>query len=626
MTEDFEFEVSDFLIGDTAVIPLNTVDSDLPICDISIDLSDSACARAVTLDLSAVSNNINNLSIRSTSICLLGFKFQDEAPDFVIENLYCRNIQFDQTCEVLNVETLKMDAYNISTYLPLSSENIEINIIPNHDILALQDLITGVNMLPGSGEYVYETRSNRQIEGTGRNICTTEDGSASAIPPVTEDLNDKQAPSLISLEQLATDCPKAKWVAPTVAWYATSKEAGECEIYPAVEFKGSHRDIEIPWKVEGYDRGSAYEISKDGAGRPNYGGTVNDESVLNYLDALKENGYKVMFYPMLFLDVAGKPWRGFLTGDASNVENFFLNEHGYNRFILHYANLVKGKVDAFIIGSEFRDLTKVNDGAGNYPAVDNLIELSRNVRHILGDDVVITYAADWSEYHHTDGGMRHLDKLWADTSIDVVGIDAYFPITAKEKGEITSDEIKHGWFSGEGYDYFYNGDAKEAFDSDWAWKNIIHWWDSEHFDGTGTRTDWRPKMKPIWFTEMGFPSIHYATNSPNIFFNPECCDGGVPVNSSGQVDFQIQARALRSSLEVWRDSDCVQNIFIWAWDARPFPAYPENTDIWSDGPLWQYGHWITGKLREKGDIIIRSDTKGKHLVLNGAGRVYFDQK
>ena len=41
----------------------------------------------------------------------------------------------------------------------------------------------------------------------------------------------------------------------------------------------------------------------------------------------------------------------------------------------------------------------------------------------------VTYAADWSEYHHTAGGWYNLDPLWASSNIDVIGIDAYFPLT-----------------------------------------------------------------------------------------------------------------------------------------------------------------------------------------------------
>nr|WP_284525157.1 glycoside hydrolase TIM-barrel-like domain-containing protein [Orientia tsutsugamushi] len=71
---------------------------------------------------------------------------------------------------------------------------------------------------------------------------------------------------------------------------------------------------------------------------------------------------------------------------------------------------------------------------------------------MLGKQVLVSYAADWSEYHHidtNDGYYYHLDPLWACDTIDFVGIDAYFPLTHTQDSNITIEEIKHGWESGE---------------------------------------------------------------------------------------------------------------------------------------------------------------------------------
>jgi len=38
------------------------------------------------------------------------------------------------------------------------------------------------------------------------------------------------------------------------------------------------------------------------------------------------------------------------------------------------------------------------------------------------------------------------------------------------------------------------------------------------------------------------------------------------------------------------------NVFVWAWDARPYPAFPDFDVVWSDGANWDTGHWITGRL------------------------------
>ena len=36
-------------------------------------------------------------------------------------------------------------------------------------------------------------------------------------------------------------------------------------------------------------------------------------------------------------------------------------------------------------------------------------------------------------------------------------------------------------------------------------------------------------------------------------------------------------------------------MFLWTWDARPYPAWP-HMNIWNDGYLWEKGHWVNDKF------------------------------
>ncbi len=104
-------------------------------------------------------------------------------------------------------------------------------------------------------------------------------------------------------------------------------------------------------------------------------------------------------------------------------------------------------MDAFLIGSEMRSLTQIR-GVGNSfpPAVAQLVQLAADVRTILGSEVKIGYAADWSEYfgyHPQDGSgdiFYHLDPLWADDNIDFIGIDNYMPLSDWRDEEGEADE------------------------------------------------------------------------------------------------------------------------------------------------------------------------------------------
>jgi hypothetical protein len=46
----------------------------------------------------------------------------------------------------------------------------------------------------------------------------------------------------------------------------------------------------------------------------------------------------------------------------------------------------------------------------------------------------------------------------------------------------------------------------------------------------------------------------------------------------------------------WQNSPMIERMFVWTWDARPYPFWPDMRDIWADGNCWLRGHWVNGKL------------------------------
>ena len=469
----------------------------------------------------------------------------------------------------------------------------EIKALPENSEISehqqLEEKIRAVHIIPGSGEFVYDTQIQHKAYGKrdGKKILQT--GKAH---PINANNYMAKADSVLSLDQLERSCCNLQWVSPVVCWFATSLNANQSSIIPGVEHRHT---ITYPdtWRVSNFSRETAHLISYKN-NRPIYGGTPNDQSVLRYLSEIKRRGLKIMFCPMLMVDQNDKPWRGHIVGDADSLSGFC---DSYKDFILHYARLVKGKVDAFVIGSEFPGLTAIRNKNNQFPFVDCLIGLANQVKAILGSNVKIIYAADWSEYHHVSGGWYSLDSLWSSSCIDVIGINAYFPLTSAEPDQqISQNDIKKGWFSGEGYDYFIRKNQRVRLDPEYAWKNIEFWWNNRHKNPDGQFTSWVPGSKKIWFTEIGFASIDKTTNEPNVFYDPESSVGGIPKNSNGSVSFLSQRKALEATLDVWQGSNIVEEIFIWCWDARPYPFWPQIESMWSDGFKWSRGHWLNGKL------------------------------
>ncbi|MEO0881497.1 MAG: glycoside hydrolase/phage tail family protein [Pseudomonadota bacterium] len=542
---------------------------------------------------------------------------------------------------------------------------------PRPETTELSARLDGVNIIPASGEFVYGTTPVQQhyfpaIE-TPENVHI-----ASGVTDM-----------FASLDQLESDLPSVHRTALTVGWFGNDLRAGACEIRPGVETRDKETRPYV-WEVGGVDRGDAWLISTGDTGGPNYGGTPADRAVIEGIRELVNRGFDVTMSPFLFMDIpignalpdpyggseqAQLPWRGRITasnGTASARDeiNAFLGlaqisdfEHdgdvihwdgddddwGFRRFILHHAFLASaaGGVESFLIGSEMVGLTRIRDDLGAFPFVDGLIALVADVRAILGPDVKISYAADWTEYGAYvpgDGSndvLFPLDPLWADSNVDFVGIDWYPPTgdwragqdhldaQAGFKGADDPDYLLSQITGGEAFDYFYaSSDDRDAqirtpiidtaHGENWVFrqKDLLGWWNATHHERPGgarasVSTAWQPASKPIRLSEIGFPAVDKGGNSPNLFFDPKSSESALPPYSTGERDDLFQRRALDAAIGYWQSQTAVEATYVWAWDARPWPVFPLREDIWSDGANWTFGHWLNGRagLSELGRVI-----------------------
>ena len=549
----------------------------------------------------------------------------------------------------------------------------------------LAQIVEGVALMPGTGEYALAASPVYMNRGPGDaqavNLSSASGGS------------DLQA-SLAALEE---ELPKARAVSLVVSWFGDDLRCGDCRLRPKVEQKLA--DGSMPWEVSGLTRAAALEVAVTSDGdedAPVYGGTPADAAVVEAIRDIRDRGQRVMFYPFILMEqLAGNtlpnpwtgaegqpvlPWRGRITtslapGVAGSPDGTALadtevaafmgtvqasdftvsdgtvsytgpEEWSFSRFILHYAALcaAAGGVDAFCVGSELRGLTQIR-GAAGFPMVAGLRALTAEVRALLGAEVDLGYAADWSEYwgYQSPEGDRyfHLDPLWADAEIDFIGIDNYMPLSDWREGADHLDAaeanaiyelayLQSGIEGGEGFDWFYpSPEARDAqrrepitdaaHDEPWIWryKDLRSWWALEHHERIGgirqdTPTDWQPESKPIWFTELGCAAIDKGTNQPNVFLDPKSSESFLPYYSNGLRDDLLQQQYLRAQLTYWSDAGRnpvsavydapmldLSNAYVWAWDARPYPAFPTRGDLWSDGPNYLRGHWLNGRVGQR---------------------------
>lgn len=549
----------------------------------------------------------------------------------------------------------------------------------------LGGMVRAVTLIPGAGEFVYETRAV----------------SHEPEPGVTESQTRHQlyggSDVDTALGHLLALCPSLRRISLVVTWFGDDLRAGACTIAPRVEI--AHKPtIGAEWAVAGLTRASARVVSEVD-GRPAFGGTPSDQSVIDLIRRLREDfGLEVVLYPFLMMDIpAGNelpdpstgapgqpryPWRGRITcdpapgrpgsvdggpGASAQIDAFMGSvapadmslaggqvvcakpeEWSYRRLVMHSAMLARaaGGVDGFIIGSEMLGLTRVR-GAAGHPMVSGLAALAEDVRFML-PAATLTYAADWSEYgaHVRNGGLDvdfPLDPLWASPAIGAIGIDFYPPLSDwRDAGDHADLAVARGpghlaylrarLNSGEAHDWYYADSAARsaqarlpitdgAYDKPWVFrpKDLWGWWSNPHLaraDGVETvATAYVPGTKPIWLTEIGVPAVDKGANAPNVFPDTRSAEGGYPYFSSGARDDLVQARALeaiisgfdpaRSGFEASRNPVHPgtglrmvdpANVFVWSWDARPFPAFPDLNASWADGGNYETGHWINGRI------------------------------
>ncbi|MDB5572891.1 MAG: transfer agent orfg15, partial [Tardiphaga sp.] len=533
---------------------------------------------------------------------------------------------------------------------------------------ALEHMLRAVTLIPGATEFGYEPATMVGMTGPGQSVA--------------ENRHVSNAPSdvVAALDELQGLCPNLERIALVVAWFGSDLRAGHCIVRPAVE-SAAKATTRFAWNVNGVGRATAYVVSQLG-GKPALGGTPSDDSVVHLIHEVKRRGLKITFYPFVMMDIpAGNglpdpwsgaasqpayPWRGRITCDpapgrpgspdgsaaaAAQVANFFTGgSWNYRRMILHYASLVvrAGGVEAFLIGSELKALTRVRAAPGVYPAVAALVNLAAEVKAIVGTATLVSYAADWTEYgaHVVDPAAREvrfpLDPLWASPAIGAVGIDYYAPLAdwrdsaghrdqAGARSGHDRDYLRGHIRGGEGYDWYYASDAARAAQTrtaitdglgkPWTFraKDVWSWWDQAHRERVGgvelaAPTGWVPQSKPIWFTEVGCPAVDKGANQPSVFPDPKSSENLIPYFSTGARDDLIQRRYLEvliahfdpasgattasnpiSSVYGGRMVD-VSAIHLWTWDARPYPVFPAAAEIWADAGNWQTGHWLNGRL------------------------------
>jgi hypothetical protein len=255
---------------------------------------------------------------------------------------------------------------------------------------------------------------------------------------------------------------------------------------------------------------------------PAPGSTPSDSDVTAAIAEFHAKGVKVMLKP--HVDVSDGTWRGAIA--PSSTSAWFAS---FTTFITHYAQLAQANgVEMLCFGTEYLTMT----GAANETAWNNVIAAIRGA----GYTGKLVYAANatWS------GDEFKTVSFWDNPQLDVIGLDAYFPLTNQD--DPTVAQLVAAWSSNK------NGE------------NIVS--DVLNFAASHS-------PKPVIFTEIGYMSAR-GTNIEPWQYSP---DGIV----TAIVDQQEQANCYEAMYEVWsQHSTVMQGNFWWSW---PIPPPNVSTDL-----------------------------------------------
>ena len=231
--------------------------------------------------------------------------------------------------------------------------------------------------------------------------------------------------------------------------------------------------------------------------------TPSDDSLIQTIEYAHSLGLKVMLKP--FIIVKDGTWRAQIEPESTAL--WF---QSYSEFILHYAHIAADHdVESFCIGTE---LTNIDTNQANKIYWLDLIDNVRNFYHNT-----ITYASNWDSYR----------KLSFPEALDVIGIDAYFPLCPNKKDPELSEILE-------------------------AWTPRV-----EEIRSYSDST-----QKHIIFAEIGYASRDSANAEPW-----RACEPSEPCEFN--YNCALQDRLYKSVFIAFKDSSWFDGIFWWAWDLIP---------------------------------------------------------
>jgi len=247
-------------------------------------------------------------------------------------------------------------------------------------------------------------------------------------------------------------------------------------------------------------------------------GTPADDVVRQFITSARGMGIDILLKPHVDPIHPGGTWRAWI-GQFFTAAQWAQWFSSYTAFIVRYAIMAEQtNCKVFSAGVEY-----IIPSSHEQEWRQVISEIRKVYKGL------VTYSANWGGLYDGIEGSE-IDRLsWVD-SLDIIGIDAYYPLTTLR--DPTEMQIKDGW-------------------NKWVprMKNISQVW-----------------HKDVIVTELGFKSVSSSTIHPGWW------------NISGRANLTQQYDAFHATFDSFVSESWWMGIFWWAWSSNPNAGGTQDTD------------------------------------------------
>jgi hypothetical protein len=141
---------------------------------------------------------------------------------------------------------------NYGNRIPNFTFEVRRKVSASSSVIAVEEKVKEIVMIPASGEFAYDTLVQTKIQGE---VAGSGFVQRNVEIPLNQNNRGGKADALVALDQLEMELPNVEWISVVVGWFGDSLDAGTCVLKPGVEYVSGATTKPETWNVGGKMRG-----------------------------------------------------------------------------------------------------------------------------------------------------------------------------------------------------------------------------------------------------------------------------------------------------------------------------------------------------------------------------------